>query len=134
MSALRRAWPAVLLFLGAGCKDSYSSAMEERVKAQEELVGILEGIKDQAGMDVAFQTLSDNYKRLREANERMLKMHPPTSQAKEALAKEYGPRLQTAVQAIMREVRRIKGMPGGDAFFERLDKLAPKQINPGIAP
>ena len=124
MSALQRALPAVLALAAAGCGEhSYSAAMEERTKAQEEFLGILRTIKDPASMQAASDTLARSFERLAQTNSRMNKMHPPNLEVKERLAKDYGPRLQAALSASLRELGRIGDLPGGQEFIDRLKNM-----------
>lgn len=123
MTAFERALPAVLI-LAAGCSgDSYTAAMEARAKAQEEILSILRTIKDPATMQAASETLEQSFARLAETNERMNKMHPPSMEIKEQLAREYLPRFQTAIRDSQRELERIRDIPGGQEFIERLKNL-----------
>lgn len=115
--------PAVLMFAIVGCANEYQAAMEERTKAQEELLRILQSIKDPAGLQAASETLARSFDRLAQTNERMNRMRPPSMDVKEQLAKEYGPRLQTAVNESKRELNRIQQLPGGPEFIDRLNNL-----------
>lgn len=124
MRSLPRVVSAALVFTGLACGgDPYTAAMEERAQAQEELVRILQTIKDPATMKAASETLSQSYERLAQSNARMNRLRPPSLEAKERLAQKFGARLQTAVADSLREIRRISDLPGGQEFIDKLKDL-----------
>lgn len=133
MKMLLQCLSAGLALAALGCgADEHAVAIEEQLKAQQEIVAIMQGIQDTAGMEGAYETLKRNYRRLSETAARTQKLRPPSKDAQARLRKDYGERWQTILDSLQRETRRVHALPGGEEFFKKLDQL--KNDIPGTTP
>ena len=69
---------SVLIFAGCGHADSHESLAEEGVSTMNEMVVVLDGVKDEASAKSAKPTLKSLAERLNSINERQLKLPAPS--------------------------------------------------------
>jgi hypothetical protein len=108
--------------------NSYRRAMREQLRANEKFLGILAGVKDEASMVEALKQLDKSQGEFDRAAARLQKLWPPPPQIKEQLRDDYN-RLAEAKNRMLEEIRRIRPLPGGEAFFQAVEALS-KQRQP----
>jgi hypothetical protein len=102
---------------------SYRSALQEQLRANEKFLGILAGVKDEASMIEALKQLDKSRGEFERAAARLRKLGQPTPQIKEQLGDDFN-RLAEARNRMLEEIRRIRPLPGGEAFFEAVGALS----------
>ena len=111
-----------LALLLAGCGDAaepYRGVLRDQAAAYEDLERVLGGVVDEATMKSAQIELAKSWKHYEAIKERALALAPPSFSIQEQMELEKR-RLNQAFENWQKQVRRIKALPGGDAFLKGL--------------
>ena len=106
----------------AGCRDRYKDVVEQQTANFAEFASVLRDVKDKASMDAAEDRLASRAATYLEASRQAKGLGPPDAETLERLASERK-KMQTAVEQIAIEANRIKGLPGGPEFLDRVNEL-----------
>jgi len=103
----------------SGCGDRYKDVADKQVANWKEITGILREVKDRDSMDEAEDKLLSKLDRFQEVS-RQAKSLPPPDEATSLRLQAELPAMQSAVRDMLKEMERIKKLPGGPEFFERV--------------
>lgn len=126
MLRIRAALLMFALLTIAGCTrpEDYVAVSREQQKAMQDVTAILSKIHDAQDMAAAKAELDDRLKDCdavaRKAN--ALPKPPPEAQARLEGEQIF---VQNAFDAMGREVRRVRDLPGGRAFFKQFEASSP---------
>jgi hypothetical protein len=113
------------LVLGAaGCRDAYQVAIDEQVANYAEIASVLRAVNDPASMDVAERKIAARAAHFREASRRAQALPMPDDEGTVARIREQAAKMQAAVREVAKEFERIRGLPGGPEFIERIGELS----------
>jgi hypothetical protein len=115
---------AALAMAGAGCKDQYQDVVDRQVANWKEIAGILSVVKDRPTMDEAEAKLRSRVGQFQEVSRRARALPPPDAETMRRLAGEKAT-MQAAIRDMLKEVERVKDLPEGPAFFERIKDSLP---------
>jgi hypothetical protein len=115
----------------AGCDNTaaYASVFRDQLDAIKELTRILESVTDRPSMAAAKEDVVGKYKEFEKIRHRALLLPKASARVNEQLTEEFGPRMEEAMAALLREIRRIRDLPGGQEFLENLGKLSNMRKN-----
>ena len=102
-----------------GCKDHYKDVAELQVANFTEFAAVLRDVKDQQTMDVAEDTLIARTAHFQAASRRAKSLADPDPATLERLAPEHA-QMQAAIRKVQQEAARIKMLPNGPEFLERV--------------
>jgi hypothetical protein len=129
-----RHWPpSVVVLVGlvvcAGCQaqpqrpaHDLTAVLKDQVEAHEAYVALLQTVHDDETMKSALPRLAELGQASAERGKRLRELLQ-SSPAPPATAGEWQERLQKAMTARLRERQRIRDLPGGEAYLQRLDSL-----------
>jgi hypothetical protein len=109
----------VLALALAGCKDPYTDVADRQLANWNETADILRGVHDQPTMDAAERKLLLRAAHFQELSRRAKALPLPD----EATARRLEARretMQAAFRGMLREIERVKKLPEGPEFFERV--------------
>lgn len=101
---------AALLVLG-GCGDTHESVVKDTLSTMEEVVKVLEGVKDEASAKTAatkLEALGEEMKKMKEVHDKLGK---PDAETEKKLKEKYEKRLSEVSQKLMQEMMRIATNP-----------------------
>ena len=114
----------VACVLSAGCgPDPYREALRRQVANYEELAGLLAEVKDARSMSDTEATIADRMDDFQRAANRVGKLPPPDSERIQGYKDEFGAKMKSAFERYARECGRIRELPGGPAFLDRIGKM-----------
>ncbi len=96
--------------------------IKEQVRANEELVTILKSVEDRVSMKAVWPRLLRHYENAEDLQKRALRISRPSPEILDQFEEEAA-RLEAARNAQVTELRRIKGLPGGEEFLQQLDAV-----------
>lgn len=108
-----------LMSLIAGCGDSTKAALDQQVANWREIGDILATVHDKMSMDEAEDRLFSNARKFKDASQRFQRMTRRDAARLDDYPEEKGA-MESAVREVVRHVQRIKTLPGGDEFFQRI--------------
>lgn len=111
-------------FLLAGCRDRYKDVVDKQVANWNEIASILRDVKDQQSMDGAEDKLLSRMTSFQEISRQAKALPPPDEAAATRLQPEVAA-MQTALRDMLKEMERVKKLPRGPEFFERVKELLP---------
>jgi hypothetical protein len=121
---MRRAALFVVCALIAGCgPDPYREAIRKQVSKQEELADLLAEVKDAKSMSDIEASIADRMEAFQRAANRAAKLPHPDPGRIQAYKDEFGEKMTSAFVRYTKEVERIRGLPGGPEFLDRVGKL-----------
>lgn len=123
---LERKWALGCFILGLtmpGCSSSsHEEVVLQQLRLQEEVVEILHGVQDAAGMAAAREKLREKYEEVSRVTRQARQLPEPDEKVRMQIAPLI-PRLQAVQRNLTAEVQRIKALPGGERFLEELRHL-----------
>jgi hypothetical protein len=110
----------------AGCGRSEAEALAwEQLAAFEEYAGIISAVKDAPSMAAAWDRLRDLDRRMAATGRKAHRTAPPTPSERQRLSEQgYGEKLRAALLKIDAELARVRELPGGDEFVNKLKTSA----------
>ena len=102
-----------------GCRDRYKDVADQQVANWKEIAGILRDVKDRDSMNEAEDKLLSKLDRFQEVSRQAKSLPPPDESTSLRLQAEV-PAMQSALRDMLKEMERIKKLPGGPEFFERV--------------
>lgn len=106
-----------------GCgPDPYREAIRRQTSKFEELADLLAEVKDARSMSDAEATIADRMDEFQRAANRVGKLPQPDPERAQSYEEEFGPKLKAAFERYAAECRRIRALPGGEAFLDRIGK------------
>jgi protein subunit release factor A len=114
------AWGMILV---VGCSPSYQTVQKEQISALKELTEILSTVKDQTTMEAARGELARRFDRFEQVAKKAKALPKPSAEVQRQLEEELGPQKERAFDNLLKEVRRITALPGGEEFLKGLGKL-----------
>jgi len=105
--------------------------VKDRLQAYSRLLDLLRSIQNEASLEAAWPELLAFEKEGRNLEYRAKEVLTPSANLKEELALRYGPKLQAILVEIQKQGPRIEKLPGGAAFWEKVETLREKT---GLSP
>jgi hypothetical protein len=109
----------------AGCGDPQREAIRGQIANFEELADLLAQAKDAPSMTAVEEKIEERMVAFQRAANRVGSFAPPDEKQAQAYQDEFGPRLKSAFDRYVAELRRIRALPGGPEFVDRIGKKAP---------
>jgi hypothetical protein len=106
----------------SGCKDRYKDVIDQQVANWKEITGVLREVKDRQTMEDAEGKLFARASRYQEVS-RQAKALPAPDEATLLRIDTDRPAMQVAIRDMMKELDRVKKLPNGPEFFERVQEL-----------
>ncbi len=106
----------------AGCRDHYKDVAEQQVANFNELAAALREVKDRPTMDDVEDKLIARAAHFQAASRRAKGLAKPDEATLERLVPEHA-KMQSAIRAVHQEAARIKTLPNGPEFIERVFEL-----------
>jgi hypothetical protein len=108
----------------AGCgPDPYREAIRRQASKFEELADLLAEVKDASSMSATEATIADRMDDFQRAANRAGKLPPPDPERIRGYQEEFGDKVKTAFRRYAAECVRIRKLPGGPEFLDRVGKL-----------
>jgi hypothetical protein len=108
----------------AGCRDRYKDIADQQIANWKEVARILRDVKDQQSMNDAEDKLLAGSYRFEEVSRQAKALPPPDEEASRRLQAEAAA-MQSALRDMLMEMTRVKKLPGGPEFFERVKESLP---------
>jgi hypothetical protein len=108
----------------AGCRDRYKDVADQQIANWKEVASILRDVKDQQSMNDAEDKLLAGASRFQEVSRQAKALPPPDEEASKRLQPE-AVAMQSALRDMLKEMTRVKKLPGGPEFFERVKESLP---------
>jgi hypothetical protein len=105
-----------------GCGDPHREAIRRQVANFEELADLLDQITDEPSMAVVEKKVSQRMAAFQRAAKQAGELGPPDPETARGYEEEFGPRLKAAFDRYLAGLRRIRTMPGGAEFVDRIGK------------
>ena len=102
-----------------GCGDRYKDVADKQVANWKEIASILRDVKDRDSMNEAEDKLLAKLDRFQEVSRQAKSLPPPDETTSLRLQAEVTA-MQSALRDMLKEMERIKKLPGGPEFFERV--------------
>lgn len=102
-----------------GCKDHYKDVADQQVANFTEFAAVLRDVKDQQTMDMAEDKLIARTAHFQATSRRAKGLTAPDEATLERLALEHA-KMQAAIRNVHQEAARIKTLPKGPEFIERV--------------
>ena len=107
----------------AGCgPDPYREAIRRQASNFAELAGLLAEVKDARSMSDIEATIADRMDDFQRAARRAGKLPPPDPERIRSYKEEFGDKIKTAFRRYAAECVRIRKLPGGPEFLDRVGK------------
>lgn len=105
-----------------GCRDAYQVAMDDQISNYNEMVTILQSVKDPASMEAAEAKWKSRLGHFRDTGRRVRELPPPSPDDLATLErmKDKAPALQKSMMELRTELARIRELPGGPQFLEKI--------------
>jgi hypothetical protein len=121
---MRRVPVLVVCVLVAGCgSDPYREAIRRQVANFEQLADLLAEVKDGPSMKAVEEKIADRMADFQRAANRAGKLPPPDPGRIGAYKDEFGEKMKAAIDRYQAETARIRALPDGPAFLDRVGKL-----------
>jgi len=117
-------------FCLAGCRDAYQAVSDEQIANFKEMTAILSAAKDPSSIEAAEVQWMARVRQFREASRRARELPPPEDEATVQRLREQAPAMQAAVKALAKEMGRVRELPGGPEFLERISAPTDAQWRP----
>ena len=115
--------PAVLCclaFIGCTKEEDYLNVFRDQQKAWQELTDILAEVRDEKSMAEAKTKLDASFEKFDALSKRAKALPEPSKEIRNRLEKERE-YLQQSTENLLREVGRIRKMPGGQEFLNQFE-------------
>lgn len=119
--ALLGAWVTLSLALEGCSKDPYQEVVDQQVSNWNDLADILATVKDRADMEPAEARIAARVRKFQEVALDAKLMAPPDPDTLARLEAQRK-RMQDALDRFRAEMTRVKTLPGGEEFFDRVGK------------
>jgi len=121
---LRLRGAVLACFLCAGCSkpDPYLAVVDKQVANWNEMADILATATDPESMKAAEAKLAGRVRKFQEVESDRKFLAPPDDAAAARILAQKD-RMQAAVNRVQTEMRRIRDLPGGPEFFDRVGKM-----------
>jgi hypothetical protein len=116
---------APLAGCGGGSPAAYAGVLKDKLAIEQEEIEVLESVRDEPSMKAAQERLKELDTRLNKVEVRFKALGPPAPEVQARLQDEFGTRTLYNRQTILEEIRRIRQLPCGPEFFERLSSALP---------
>lgn len=120
----------IVFFAGLGCQQRHKDVVQAQTANWIEVAGVLREVKDAPSMDEAERKMVRLASKFKDVS-RQAKSLPQPGPNVLAELEEDSRKMQSAMQETMKEIERIKGLPGGPEFFERFTDMlgGPTRVN-----
>jgi Tfp pilus assembly protein PilP len=115
-------WLLLLLALPGCSSGSHEEVVLQQLRLQEEVVEILRGIQDPAGMERAREQLRQKFAEAARVTQQARQLPEPDDEIRARIV-PLVPRLQAVQRNLTAESQRIQALPGGARFLEELRQL-----------
>jgi hypothetical protein len=112
----------VCLVICCGCGDNREDLAAEQVSTMEEMVSVLQNIKDEASAKASKDKLAAVLKRMDDINQREAKLPQPTEAEVDAIDQKHGKRMEELMMKFAAEAMRIQFDPKIRAVLDDLDQ------------
>lgn len=112
----------LMLGLAGGCGDSHESLATEARSTMEQMLSVLEGVKDEASAIKAKPTLKKLAEHLNDINARQSKLPTPTEAQVKANLEKHGKEAEALQQRFVSQMMRIGFDPKLRAALDDLDQ------------
>jgi hypothetical protein len=103
-----------------GTSASFKAVYADLIKAKQDEVAILKEVTDQASLDRVRPELRKIRWRLQRISKEFKALPAPSDAVKEEIEQMFVQPLQSVLEQLQDELRRIKGLPGGEEFLRQL--------------